>query len=150
MPHSDTDSTAGVTAAALARVEAARARADAASVGPWIEDDGFVHGGEIKTGDRWARRELIATCGQERDESDADADFIAHARADVPLLAAIAAAAVRLVEDPYWWLASDEYEYRCNVCGGTGLLPVSVTHAPDCRAMALDAAIRAAGEAGHA
>lgn len=59
----------------------------------------------------------------------------------------IAAAAVRLTADPAWWQGESVMgRLTCVGCFEYG--NELHCHAPDCRAMALDAAIRAAGEAG--
>lgn len=84
---------------ALAAIDAATARADAATAGPW-------------TALRWRARhdgwfvpEIIPDGCPVNDEwTGADADFIAHARTDVPLLGRVAFAVAAMVADaPYWW-----------------------------------------------
>lgn len=145
--HADTDTGADVTARALAAVEAARARADAtdAAVDEMAarSDRGTTH---------WHG------CEAEHPRCKVYAASAA-ARADVPLLAMIAAAAVRLVtkrqtnnEDDPWWIEYDIDSRHCVGCQ-EGAERFSLTsdfpHADDCPALELDAAIRAAGEAGQ-
>lgn len=135
MHSSNTD----VTAAALARCESARKRAI------WA-DDFVALNADRRDRTRMEMREIRADLSTNSARAE-----LALLVADVPLLAAIASAAVRLVEvDPrWWWLGGDDDEYRCISCGGNGGYPVKVAHAPNCPALALDAAIRAAGEAGQ-
>lgn len=145
MPHADQD----VTAAALARIAAAKGRADAATPGPW--------GSERRA--YWERYEVVSASeggiAYVNDPHATDANFIAHARTDLPLLADIAAAAVRLTmrtvpNGEPWYLATDGRDGWCWACEATGghrAMPFD--HAPGCPALALDAAIRAAGEAGQ-
>lgn len=145
MSHNDQD----VTAAALARIEAAKGRADAASVGPWIEVGDDLRWNVQSTSGKAGVRYVAQACNSLPSGDGADAAFIAHARADVPLLAAIATAAVRL--GPRWWVFSDGYgRTRCTQCyAWTEGDSSDLVHAPDCRAMQLDSAIRAAGETGQ-
>lgn len=91
--------------------EAIAARAEAATPGPW----------EFNGGDYEARTQLFATFDSDADEYDADilsaeecaellispdnADFIAHAREDIPTLLAALATAEQAAED----LAEDRW-----------------------------------------
>lgn len=123
---SDTDTGArDVTAAALAYVEAAKGRADA-------------------IGDDMAPFDLAP--GSTRGHYAMYESMIDIILDDVPLLAAIASAAVRL--GPRWWVFSDGYgRTRCTQCyAWTEGDSSDLEHAAGCRAMQLDAAIRAAGE----
>lgn len=161
--HSDSASTSGVTARALARVSEAKGRADAATPGPWgmgerlLDNDPigawdiFAHDTDlVEEGDIGSGACVLASrapWGHYADRSIANGNFIAHARADVPLLATIAAAAVRLVAgspaiDREWWRLDDGGCIACPAAEASGI----TIHAANCPAMQLDAAICAAGE----
>lgn len=69
------------------------AEAEAATPGPWIEDDGHIHSQPLcEKEDEWLRSDLedgrpeteVAYCAQELPNFDADAAFIAHARTMSP------------------------------------------------------------------
>lgn len=157
---SDTEG-ADVTARALARVEQARARADAATPGPWVDIAGQDNEGEpghvgIKAngGNKWS----IARVWGDGPATEVDAALIARARADVPLLADAALVLVRLVamrEDsaidgwPWWQEQGPDGLPVCIGCRrgpwGRGRM-IRFDHIPDCPAMAADAIIRRMAE----
>ncbi|WP_372352665.1 hypothetical protein [Streptomyces sp. KL116D] len=67
-------------------LDAIEARATAATPGPWCTDSWEIYkGAEYEAGAEW----LGETCrAGEMDDSRADAEFVAHARTDVPALIA--------------------------------------------------------------
>jgi len=77
-----------------------------------------------------------------------DTTFIAHARTDVPALAAVAQAAARVVEGmaqgsfPWWCDDLDKHD-QCRVCYRRALRWQDIPHAGDCAAMALEDALTA-------
>lgn len=78
------------------RLDEIAARADAASTGPWAIDLDDYDGASvyIDDGDTWGRAYVCTDLQQDEYEGKNDAEFIAHAREDVPKLVA----ALRAVE----------------------------------------------------
>lgn len=84
----------------MARLDEIEARAKAASDGPWVEDDGWVHSEpQNRACMEWIRKKLagktpskprpvtaVARCEQDWPDFQENADFIAAARTDVPAL----------------------------------------------------------------
>lgn len=86
---------------ALARIAEARARAVAATPGPWQPYNPVRDDGDNECLDEWAISSLgdsDADWIAQEVQRQGDAAFIAHARIDVPALCAIAAAGLALRE----------------------------------------------------
>ena len=77
-------------------LDAIQARADAASTGPWAIDNDDFDGASVYMDDgiTWGRAYVCTDLQQGDDGGQYDAEFIAHAREDVPKLVA----ALRAVE----------------------------------------------------
>lgn len=109
-------------------LDAAQARCDAATEGPWRghsfglagEDEPssiVVHTGEFAWGDVYEGRFLFSTPGADSQEWD-DADFVASARTDTPRLIA----ALRTVLAPHCLHdCSPEHGSWCSPCWSEGL-----------------------------
>jgi hypothetical protein len=133
-------------------LEAIRKRCEAATPGPWSEDDGNIFSEELSAqrheaivrrlagskephpdGGLGQPMGFIASTTQEQPNFDADADFIAHARTDVPKLLAIAGAAMRLAERGS----------PAGYCCATFAASTKPWHSPDCPWLALEKALEA-------
>lgn len=137
-------------ARAQAAIDAARKRADAATAGPW-------HGCSWDAMHRPHAYVNLPGSGTHATYDDLpvtgeDAAFIAAARNDVPALADAADALCALVATgDGWWLCchpGDDWPWQCAICEEvTDGLWRDLPHAPDCAAMAAEAAVRGlAGE----
>lgn len=114
------------------RLAAIRARCDAATPGPWRR--GIGNQSRLTYS---PHKDIIADAGP------VNGTLIAHARADVPALLAVAEAAARLAGLASPWWAWGE----CVGCGAEAGPPnlTGYNHADDCPALALDAALAALG-----
>ena len=79
----------------MSKLDDIQARADKASTGPWAVDHEDYDGASVYMNDGigWGRAYVCTDLQQGEDEGANDAEFIAHAREDVPKLVAALRAA---------------------------------------------------------